>query len=42
LEDLGIDGWIILKWILGKYGWWMWTRFMWLRMVADGRLLCTL
>jgi hypothetical protein len=31
LEDLGVDGKIILEWILGKYGERVWNRFVWLR-----------
>jgi hypothetical protein len=30
-EDLGVDGRIILEWILGKGGGKEWTGFMWLR-----------
>jgi hypothetical protein len=28
-ENLGIDGRTILRWILGKYGWWVWNEFNW-------------
>jgi hypothetical protein len=31
LDDLGIDGWIILKYILRKCGVIVWTGLMWLR-----------
>jgi hypothetical protein len=31
IGDLGVDGKVKLKWILGKYGGEMWTGFMWLR-----------
>jgi len=35
IEDLGVDGQIILEWILGK----VWTRFIWLRTgTSDGFL----
>jgi hypothetical protein len=30
-EDLGVDGRIILEWILGKYGGEMWTGSIWIR-----------
>jgi len=30
-EDLGVDGRIILEWILGKYGGKVRTGFIWLR-----------
>jgi hypothetical protein len=39
LEDLGVDVRIILEWILGKYSGKVWTRFIWLRIGASGRLL---
>jgi hypothetical protein len=32
LEDLVVDGKVILKWVLGN---WMWPGFMWLRIVAS-------
>jgi hypothetical protein len=28
LEDVGVDGKIILKWKLGEYGGEVWTRFI--------------
>jgi hypothetical protein len=31
LEDIGVDGKIILEWILGKWGRKMWTGCIWLR-----------
>jgi hypothetical protein len=39
LEDLGVDGKIILEWILGNYGGKVWTRFIWLRIGTSGGLL---
>jgi hypothetical protein len=40
-EDKFVDGRIILKWILGKYGWEVWIGFIWLRIGTGGRLLRT-
>jgi len=38
-EDLGVDGKIILEWILGKLGKKACTGFIWLRMgTSDGLL----
>jgi hypothetical protein len=34
-----VDRSIILKWILGKYDWRVWTEFTWLRIGTVGRLL---
>jgi len=31
LEDLDVNGKIMLEWILGKWGVKMWTGFIWLR-----------
>jgi hypothetical protein len=39
LEDLGIDGRIILKMILRKSCCMLWTGFMWLRIGLSSRLL---
>jgi hypothetical protein len=38
-EDLGVDGRIILEWILGKYGGKVWTGFIWLRIATSDGLL---
>jgi hypothetical protein len=40
LEDLGVDGNIILQWILGKWCGRVWTGFIWLRIGTSGGLLC--
>jgi hypothetical protein len=31
LEDQGVSGSIILKWILKERGWEVWTGFFWIR-----------
>jgi hypothetical protein len=41
LEDIGIDGRIILKCISGKLGLRVWIRFIWLRIGTACGLLCT-
>jgi hypothetical protein len=38
-EDKGVDGRIILEWILGKYGGKLWTARIWLRTGTSGGLL---
>ena len=38
LKDLGVDGSILLKWIIGV-AWEAWTGFIWLRMGTNGGLL---
>jgi hypothetical protein len=39
LEDLDVDGRIVLKWILGKLVVRMWAAFIWLRIGPSGGLL---
>jgi len=38
-EDLGIDGKIILEWIVGKQGGKVWPGFIWLKVGISDRLL---
>jgi hypothetical protein len=38
-EDLGVDGMIILEWLLEKYGGKVWTGFIWFRIGTSGRFL---
>jgi hypothetical protein len=38
MEDIGVDGKIILKWILRKCGWRMWIGFTWFRIGTVGGL----
>jgi hypothetical protein len=38
-EDLGVDGRIILKWVLGNHGGKVWTGLIWFRVEATGGLL---
>jgi hypothetical protein len=42
LEDLGIDGRIILKFISGKQGWRLWIEFIWLTIGTVGGLVDTI
>jgi hypothetical protein len=39
LEDLGVDGRIVLKWILGKFVLGVLIGFTWFRQGTGGRLL---
>ena len=36
LKDLGVDGRIILNWILKKWDWEAWTGLIWLRIGTGG------
>jgi hypothetical protein len=38
-KDLGVDGWILLKWSLKKYDVRPWAGRIWLRIGSSGRLL---
>jgi hypothetical protein len=38
-KDPDVNGRIILKWMLRKYGERVWIRFMWLMIGTDGGLL---
>jgi hypothetical protein len=38
-EDLGVEGRIILEWILGECGGKVWPGFMWLNIGTSGGLL---
>jgi hypothetical protein len=38
-EDIGVNEWILLEWMLGKYGGKVWTGFIWLRIETNGGLL---
>ena len=40
LEELGVDGKIILRWIFRKRDVGEWTGLMWLRIGTGERLLC--
>jgi hypothetical protein len=39
LEELGVDGRIIINWILKKWDMRQWTRFIWLRIESIGGVL---
>jgi len=41
LEDLGVDGKVILKLTLKKSVYRAWTRLIWLRIGTYGRIVCT-
>jgi hypothetical protein len=39
LEDVDIDKSLILKWIVRKYNWSLWTGFIWHKIGTNGGLL---
>jgi hypothetical protein len=39
LEDIGVDGRIILKWSLNNWEWGSWVGLIWLRIGTGGGLL---
>jgi len=39
LEDPGVDGRIILRWVVQEVGWGAWTGLIWLRRGTGGGLL---
>jgi len=40
-EELGVDGSVLLEWILGKQYEKTWTGVIWLRIGTNSHLLCT-
>jgi hypothetical protein len=39
LEDQGVDGKIILRWVFRKTDWGAWTGLIWFRITTGGRIL---
>jgi len=39
MDDLGIDGKVVLEWILMKSYGWMWIKYTWIRTGISGVLL---